>query len=47
MLAGLDWTVMHARLADAPPETRARVIDLLDGIEAGAMAANAKGGADG
>lgn len=51
MLAGLDWSVIGVRLADAPAETRARVFDLLEAIEEGALSANSKrmreGGANG
>lgn len=37
MLTGLDWSGMAAKLEGADAETRARVLDLLRGIEAGAM----------
>ncbi len=38
---GLDWQAIAPRLEAADGETRARVMDLLEEIEAGAMAADA------
>ena len=42
MLIGLDWTAVAARLESAPAQTRARVLDLLEGVEAGAVKAAAQ-----
>lgn len=41
MLTGLDWGALALRLEGADAETRARVIDLAGGVEAGAVAASA------
>jgi hypothetical protein len=45
-MVGLDWNAVGARLEGADAETRARVMDLLGAIEAGAVKASAERGAE-
>lgn len=40
-MVGLNWAAVEGRLADADAETRARVMDLIAAVEAGALAADA------
>jgi hypothetical protein len=47
MLQGLDWETVRARLSDAPEAVRARVLDLLEGIEGGAVSAHARAAREG